>query len=73
MDLANRGTLELTVMVIEKASATIDRHLMALTTGIAGLAHFELPEFLRELELLRADRPDLWPYGQRDLPAVSGR
>ena len=57
MDLANRGTLELTVMVIEKASATIDRHLMALTTGIAGLAHFELPEFLRELELLRADRP----------------
>lgn len=57
MDLANRGTLELTVMVIEKASATIDRHIMALTTGIAGLAHFELPDFLRELDLLRADRP----------------
>ena len=45
--------------VVERAGALIDKRLMELTAGIAGLEHHELPDFLDEMAILRERRADL--------------
>jgi len=42
--------------VMEKASAAINRALMGLLGGVPGIAHHELPQYLKELELLQERR-----------------
>lgn len=48
--------LDFLFAVAEKASAAVDRRLMALMAGIPSLAHHERPEYLDELDLLREER-----------------
>jgi ATP-binding cassette, subfamily B, bacterial len=48
--------LDFLFAVAEKASAGVNRRLMALMAGIPGLAHHEQPEYLKELDLLREER-----------------
>lgn len=43
----------------EKTAMLLDSRLMALTAGIPGLAHHELPKYLDELSLLRQQRGQL--------------
>ena len=51
--------IDLLFAVVEKAGAALDKRLMALMGGIAGLAHHERPEYLDRLELLREQRAEL--------------
>ena len=51
--------IDLLFIVVEKAGAALDRRLMELVGGIAGLAHHEQPEYLNQLELLREQRAEL--------------
>ncbi|HEY3107325.1 MAG TPA: ABC transporter ATP-binding protein, partial [Chloroflexota bacterium] len=48
--------LDFLFTVAEKASAAVNRRMIELMGGIAGLAHHERPEYLRELDLLRDER-----------------
>ena len=45
--------------VVERAGALIDKRLMELTTGIAGLEHHERPAYLDEMAILRERRGSL--------------
>ena len=45
--------------VVERAGALIDKRLMELTAGIAGLEHHERPDYLDEMAILRARQADL--------------
>ena len=45
--------------VIERAGALIDKRLMELTAGIAGLEHHERPDYLDEMAILRTRQADL--------------
>jgi len=51
--------IDLLFAVVEKAGAALDKRLMRLMGGIAGLAHHERPEYLDRLELLREQRAEL--------------
>ncbi len=51
--------IDLLFAVVEKAGGALDKRLMALMGGIAGLAHHERPEYLDRLELLREQRAEL--------------
>jgi len=51
--------VDLLFAVVEKAGAALDKRLMALMGGIAGLAHHERPEYLDRLDLLREQRAEL--------------
>ncbi|HWE63197.1 MAG TPA: ABC transporter ATP-binding protein [Chloroflexota bacterium] len=51
--------VDLLFTVVEKAGAALDKRLMALMAGIAGLAHHERPDYLDQLELLREERAKL--------------
>jgi len=51
--------VDLLFSVVEKAGAALDKRLMALMGGIAGLAHHERPAYLDRLELLREERAKL--------------
>ncbi len=51
--------LDFLFTVAEKASAAVNKAIMALMGGIAGLAHHELPDYLKELELLQERRGSL--------------
>ncbi len=51
--------VDLLFTVVEKAGAALDKRLMELMGGIAGLAHHEQPEHLDRLELLREQRGQL--------------
>lgn len=51
--------VDLLFSVVEKAGTALDRRLMALMGGIAGLAHHERPAYLDRLELLREERAKL--------------
>jgi ABC-type multidrug transport system fused ATPase/permease subunit len=48
--------LDFLFTVAEKASAAVNRRLIALMAGIPGLTHHERPDYLRELDLLREQR-----------------
>jgi ATP-binding cassette subfamily B protein len=45
--------------VRERTSLAIERHLATLTAGIPGIDHFERPEYLKHLDLLREQRSRL--------------
>jgi len=51
--------IDLLFAVVEKAGAALDKRLMRLMGGIAGLAHHERSEYLDRLELLREQRAEL--------------
>ncbi len=51
--------VDLLFSVVEKAGAALDKRLMELMGGIAGLAHHERPDYLDRLELLREQRGQL--------------
>jgi ATP-binding cassette subfamily B protein len=42
--------------VRERTSLAIERHIATLTAGIPGIDHFERPEYLKHLDLLREER-----------------
>ncbi len=48
--------LDFLFAVAEKSSGAVNRRLMALTAGVPGLAHHELPAYLKEMDLLREQR-----------------
>src|SRR3712207_6452840 len=48
--------IDLLFTVVEQAGAAVDRRLMALMAGIAGLEHHERPDYLDRLALLREER-----------------
>ena len=48
--------IDLLFTVAERTSALIDKHVMVLTAGIAGLEHHERPDYLDELALLHRQR-----------------
>src|SRR5688572_2808139 len=43
----------------ERTSLAIERHIATLTAGIPGIDHFERPEYLKHLDLLREQRKQL--------------
>jgi ATP-binding cassette, subfamily B, bacterial len=45
--------------VRERTSMAIERHIATLTAGIPGIDHFERPEYLKHLDLLREHRARL--------------
>jgi len=51
--------VDLLFTVVEKAGAALDKRLMELMGGIAGLAHHEQPAHLDRMELLREQRGQL--------------
>ncbi len=51
--------VDLLFTVVEKAGAALDKRLMEVMGGIAGLAHHEQPAHLDRLELLREQRGQL--------------
>ena len=53
------ASLNLRVRLREHTQLHLDSHLMALTAGIPGIAHHELPEYLDSVERLRSERPYL--------------
>ena len=60
--------------VIERAGALIDKRLMELTAGIAGLEHHERPDYLDEMAILRerrqADLAWMTNAAGRDAPQI---
>jgi ATP-binding cassette subfamily B protein len=53
------ASLNVRMRLREHTQLYLDSHLMALTAGIPGIAHHELPEYLDVVERLRAERPYL--------------
>lgn len=51
--------LDFLFAVAEKSGAAVNMRLMTLMGGLPGLAHHELPEYLKELDLLREQRNSL--------------
>ncbi|HEX2037649.1 MAG TPA: ABC transporter ATP-binding protein [Chloroflexota bacterium] len=51
--------LDFLFAVAEKAGLEANRRLMGLMAGVPGLAHHELPEYLKELDVLREQRNGL--------------
>ena len=68
--LGGQHRINLGQMVTEKTSAFIDRQLMRLSAGISTLAHHELPDYLREMDLLREDRSRFGEMANTSLYAV---
>lgn len=53
------ASLNVRMRLREHTQLYLDTHLMALTAGLPGVAHHELPEYLDSVERLRNERPYL--------------
>ncbi len=53
------ASLNIRMRLRENTQLYLDTHLMALTAGIPGIEHHELPEYLDAVERLRTERPYL--------------
>jgi ATP-binding cassette subfamily B protein len=53
------ASLNVRMRLREHTQLYLDTHLMALTAGIPGVEHHELPEYLDSMERLRSERPAL--------------
>src|SRR5262245_33372433 len=51
------ASLNVRMRLREHTQLYLDTHLMALTAGIPGIEHHELPEYLDSMERLRNERP----------------